>query len=105
MKLSVPATSIRSCLLPLAAALILPVPASYADTVLSANLTGALEIPSSGSPATGNAVVTLEPGDMMSVVVVCSAGGTAAENGLNFRRRNSHKSFAAARDCRTSRDL
>jgi hypothetical protein len=81
MKLSLPATSIRSCLLPLAAALILPVPASYADTVLSANLTGALEIPSSGSPATGNAVVTLEPNDMMRVQITFSeltSGTTAA---------------------------
>jgi hypothetical protein len=81
MKLSPPAISIRSCLLPLVAALILPVPASYADTVLSANLTGALEIPSSGSPATGNAVVTLEPGDMMRVQVTFSgltSGTTAA---------------------------
>jgi hypothetical protein len=44
MKLSLPA--IRSGLLPIAAALMLPVSASYADTfVLSADLTGALEIP------------------------------------------------------------
>ena len=38
--------SVRSCLMALAAVLILPVPASYADTfTLSANLTGALEVP------------------------------------------------------------
>src|SRR5437879_5692945 len=51
MKLSLPNNSIRSCLLALAAVLILPMPASYADTVLTANLTGLLEIPSSGSTA------------------------------------------------------
>ena len=41
MKLSLHDISIRSCLLPMVAALILPVPASYADTiVLTANLIG-----------------------------------------------------------------
>ena len=60
MKLSFPAISIRSCLLPMAAALILPVPASFADTiVLTANLTGANEVPATGSPGTGQATVTL----------------------------------------------
>jgi hypothetical protein len=62
MKLSFPAISMRSCLLPLAAALILPVPASFADTivVLTANLTGANEVPPTGSPGTGQATVTLD---------------------------------------------
>jgi CHRD domain len=60
MKLSLHAISIRSCLLPMAAALILPVPASFADTiVLTANLTGANEVPATGSPGTGHATVTL----------------------------------------------
>ena len=60
MKLSLPAISIRSCLLPMVAALILPVPASYADTiVLTANLTEANEVPPTGSPGTGQATVTL----------------------------------------------
>jgi len=82
MKLSLHVISIRSCLLPMAAALILPVPASYADTVLTANLTGALEIPSSGSTATGNAVITLEPNDMMRVQVTFSGltSGTTASH-------------------------
>ena len=60
MKLSLHTISIRSCLLPMAAALMLPVPASYADTiVLTANLTGAVELPPTGSPGTGQATVTL----------------------------------------------
>ena len=60
MKLSLHAISIRSCLLPMAAALILPVPASYADTiVLTTNLTEANEVPPTGSPGTGQATVTL----------------------------------------------
>jgi hypothetical protein len=84
MKLSFPAISMRSCLLPLATALILPVPASYADTVLTANLTGALEIPSTQPPstATGNAVITLEPNDMMRVQVTFSGltSGTTASH-------------------------
>ena len=43
MKLSFPAISMRSCLLALASVLILPMPASYADTfTLSADLTGRL---------------------------------------------------------------
>src|SRR5215813_1901689 len=58
--MSLHAISIRSCLLPMAAALILPVPASYADTiVLTTNLTGALEVPPTGSPGTGQATVIL----------------------------------------------
>ena len=53
--------SVRSCLMALAAVLILPVPASYADTItLSANLTGALEVPASGSPGSGQATITLD---------------------------------------------
>jgi hypothetical protein len=54
MKLSLPA--IRSGLLPIAVALMLPVSASYADTfVLSADLTGALEIPAVPSMGSGHA--------------------------------------------------
>jgi CHRD domain len=61
MKLSLPRISIGSCLLPLAVALILPVPASYADTfTLSGNLTGALEVPPTGSPGTGQATIVLD---------------------------------------------
>jgi hypothetical protein len=61
MKQSLPANSIRSCLLVLTAALILPVPASYADTfTLSSNLTGALEVPPTGSPGIGNATIVLD---------------------------------------------
>jgi CHRD domain len=60
MKLSLPNNSIRSCLLALAGALILPVSASHADVItLSANLTGALEVPATGSPGTGQATVIL----------------------------------------------
>ena len=44
MKLSLPNNSIRPCLLALASVLILPMPASYADTVLTAVLSGPLEI-------------------------------------------------------------
>jgi hypothetical protein len=63
MKLSLPTISIRSCLLPLAAVLILPVSASYADIfTLSGNLTGALEVPPTGSPGTGQATVILNTG-------------------------------------------
>ena len=81
MKLSLPDISIRPCLLALASVLILPMPASYADTVLTANLTGALEIPSNNSTAIGTAVVTLEPGDLMRVQVTfsgLSSNATAA---------------------------
>jgi hypothetical protein len=60
MKLSLPNISIRPCLLALASVLILPMPASYADTfTLTANLTGALEVPPSGSAGTGQATVIL----------------------------------------------
>jgi hypothetical protein len=61
MKLSLPDISIRSCLLALASVLILPVSASHADIItLSANLTGALEVPPTGSPGTGQATVILD---------------------------------------------
>jgi hypothetical protein len=82
MKLSLPNNSIRSCLLALASVLILPMHASYADTVLTAVLSAPLEMnPSDNSPGTGTAVVTLEPGDMMRVQVTFSgllAGTTAS---------------------------
>ena len=83
MKLSLPDNSIRSCLLALAAVLILPMPASYADTVLTAVLSAPLEMnPSDNSPGTGTAVVTLEPGDMMRVQVTFSGltSGTTASH-------------------------
>jgi hypothetical protein len=52
---------IRPCLMALAAVLILPVPASYADTfTLFGNLTGALEVPPTGSPGTGQATILLD---------------------------------------------
>jgi|GraSoiStandDraft_15_1057317.scaffolds.fasta_scaffold267293_1 CHRD domain len=61
MKLSLRNNSIRSCLLALASVLILPVSASHADIItLSANLTGALEVPPTGSPGTGQATVILD---------------------------------------------
>ena len=82
MKLSLPDISIRPCLLALASALILPMPASYADTVLTANLTGSLEIPSVPSTGTGTALVTLEPGDLMRVQITFSGltSGTTASH-------------------------
>jgi CHRD domain len=60
MKLSLSNISIRPCLLALASVLILPVSASNADIItLTANLTGALEVPPTGSPGTGQATVIL----------------------------------------------
>jgi len=83
MKLSLPNNSIRPCLLALAAVLILPVPASYADTVLTTVLSAPLEMnPMDNSPGTGTATVTLEPGDMMRVQVTFSGltSGTTASH-------------------------
>jgi hypothetical protein len=76
MKLSLPA--IRSSLLPIAAALILPVSASYADTItLSANLTGALEIPATPSTGTGHATVILNTTAQTMEVQVSFSGLTS----------------------------
>jgi hypothetical protein len=76
MKLSLPA--IRSGLLPIAAALILPVSASYADTItLSANLTGALEIPATPSTGTGHATVILDTTALTMEVQVSFSGLTS----------------------------
>jgi hypothetical protein len=83
MKLSMSNISIRPGLLALASVLILPMPASYADTVLTAVLSAPLEMnPSDNSPGTGTAVVTLEPGDMMRVQVTFSGltSGTTASH-------------------------
>jgi len=58
-------------------------PASYADTVLTAVLSAPLEMnPNDNSPGTGTAVVTLEPGDMMRVQVTFSGlmSGTTASH-------------------------
>jgi hypothetical protein len=78
MKLSLPA--IRSGLLPIVAALILPVSASYADTfVLSANLTGANEIPATSPPSmgTGQATVILDTTALTMEVKVSFSGLTS----------------------------
>ena len=76
MKLSLPA--IRSGLLPIAAALILPVSASYADTfTLSADLTGALEIPAVPSMGTGHATVILDTTALTMEVQVSFSGLTS----------------------------
>src|SRR5262249_7811936 len=75
MKLSLPNNSIRSCLLALAAVLILPVPASYADIfTLSGTLTGALEVPPTGSPGTGQATITLDTMAHMMRVQISFSG-------------------------------
>jgi hypothetical protein len=61
MKLSLPYISIRSCLLALAAALILPI-AAYADPMtFIANLSGANENPPNASQGTGLATIVLDP--------------------------------------------
>jgi CHRD domain len=75
MKLSLANNSIRSCLLALAAVLILPMPASYADIfTLSAVLTGALEEPPVASQGTGNALVVLDT-DLHTMVVSATFSG------------------------------
>ena len=82
MKLSLPTISIRSCLLPLAAVLILPVSASYADIfTLSGNLTEALEVPPTGSPGTGQATVILNTGLQTMEVKETFSGLTSTGTG------------------------
>jgi len=67
--------SIRSCVLALALAVILPLPASYADTfILSGNLTGTLESPPNASPGTGLAMITLNT-DLHTMRVQASFSG------------------------------
>jgi len=84
MKLSLPDISIRPCLLALASALILPVSASHADIItLSANLTGANEIPATPSMGTAQATVFLNTTlNTMEVVVIFSGltSGTTASH-------------------------
>jgi hypothetical protein len=78
MKLSLPNNSIRSCLLALAGALILPVSASHADIItLSADLTGALEIPAVPSMGTGQATVILDTTALTMEVQVSFSGLTS----------------------------
>jgi len=62
MKLSLPYISIRSCLLALAAALMLPAPAANAiPMTFTAALSGANEGPPVASPGTGLATIVLDP--------------------------------------------
>jgi CHRD domain len=70
MKLSIPAISVR-CLLPVAAALILPISASHADVfTLTGTLSGALETPNpTPSPGTGQATVVLTTGLQPTITV------------------------------------
>jgi CHRD domain len=75
MKLSLPA--IRSGLLPIAAALILPVSANADTITLSANLTGALEIPATPSTGTGHATVILNTTAQTMEVQVSFSGLTS----------------------------
>ena len=61
MKLSLPRIS-GSCLLALAAGVILPAPAAHADPMtFIANLSGANENPANASPGTGLATIVLDP--------------------------------------------
>src|SRR5438445_5521995 len=78
MRLSPSVISIRFRLLALAAVLILPAPASHADTfTLSSNLTGALESPPSGSAGTGQATVVLNTTlNTLEVIVAFSGLGS-----------------------------
>ena len=79
MKLSLPNNSIRPCLLALASVLILPVSASHADIItLSANLTGANEIPATPSMGTAQATVFLNTTLNTMEVVVIFSGLTSA---------------------------
>jgi hypothetical protein len=62
MKLSLPRISIASCLLALAAGVILPAPATHANPMtFTANLSGANENPAIPSPGTGLATIVLDP--------------------------------------------
>src|ERR1700730_12612524 len=63
MKLSLPRISTGSCLLALAAGVILPAPATHANPMtFTANLSGANELPiPNNSPGTGLATVVLDP--------------------------------------------
>src|SRR5262249_15461564 len=78
MKLSLPDISIRSCLLALAAVLIWPAPTSYADTfTLSADLSGANEIPATPSMGTAQATVILNTTAQTMEVKISFSGLTS----------------------------
>jgi hypothetical protein len=62
MKLSLPRISTGSCLLALAAGIILPAPAAHANPMtFTANLSGANENPATPSTGTGLATIVLDP--------------------------------------------
>ena len=80
MKLSLPNISIRSCLLALAAVLILPAPGAHAAPLtLFADLSGANENPTNTSPGTGLATVVLDPTAQTLTVSATFSGLTSTD--------------------------
>ena len=86
MKLTLHAISIRSCLLSMATALILPVSAAHADVInLFANLSGANERPTPvPSPGTGLAHVTLNTTAQTIEINVTFSGLTSPDNAAHI---------------------
>jgi hypothetical protein len=78
MKLSLPRISIASCLLALAAGVILPAPAARAiPMTFVGNLSGANEVPPNASPGTGLATIVLDPTAQTIQITVTFSGLTS----------------------------
>src|SRR5262249_33548761 len=84
MKLSLPRIS-GSCLLALAAGVILPAPAAHADLMtFVGNLSGANEVPSVDSPGTGLATITLDPTAQTIEINASFSGLTSNDNAAHI---------------------
>ena len=78
MKLSLPRISIASCLLALAAGVILPAPAAHAiPMTFVGNLSGANEVPPNASAGTGLATIVLDPTAQTIQITVTFSGLTS----------------------------
>jgi hypothetical protein len=85
MKLSLPRISIASCLLALAAGVILPAPAARAiPMTFTANLAGANENPATGSPGTGLATIVLDPTAQTLQVTATFSGLTSNDTAAHI---------------------
>ena len=85
MKLSLPRISIRSCLLALTAALMLPAPAARAiPMTFGGILSAANEVPPNNSPGAGSVAVVLDPAAETIQIIASFFGFTTTDTAAHI---------------------